>query len=214
VQAGRRLGTLDTSPQLWRGTLGGAEGVSSPTSGVTGENGWPSPAIDTAGTSGTPAYMAPEHWSGRDLTGAADIWAFGVILYQLLVGHRPYAGSGILEEARQVRLSNPVAAPELPRTVPDDVKSLMMGCLEKDSRLRPSAAQAKSVLDGPRDDHHSLKGKEESPFRGLLPFNENHHHMFFSREGEIGAFCSKACTRRWAASPAPWRPTRAVSSPA
>ena len=167
------------------------EGVPSPTGGVAEEDGWPSPAIDTAGTSGTPAYMAPEQWKGHDLTGAADIWAFGVILYELLVGHRPYAGSGILEEVRQVRLPDPIAAPELPPTVPDDVQGLMMGCLEKDARLRPSAAEAKTALDGARDDHRSLNGKEESPFRGLLPFNENHHHMFFGREGEIGAFVER-----------------------
>jgi len=148
-------------------------------------------AIDTAGTSGTPAYMAPEQWFGSELSGAADIWALGIILYELLVGRRPYAGSGILEEMRLVRLPDPVAAPDLPTAVPDDVAELMMRCLEKDAAKRPAAAEVKSILDGTLDVQRSRIGQEENPFRGLLPFNESHRHMFFGRDGEIGAFVER-----------------------
>lgn len=148
-------------------------------------------AIDTAGTSGTPAYMAPEQWIGGELSGTADIWALGVILYELLVGRRPYAGSGTIEEIRLVRLPDPVAAPELPTAVPDEVGEIMMRCLDKDAANRPTAAEVKSILDGAIDVQRSLKGKEENPFRGLLPFNESHRHMFFGRDSEIGAFVER-----------------------
>ncbi len=66
-----------------------------------------------------------------------------------------------------------------------------MRCLEKEAGLRPSAAEVKSVLDLERDDHHSLGGRQENPFRGLLPFNESHHHIFFGRDGETGAFVER-----------------------
>jgi len=148
-------------------------------------------AIETAGTSGTPAYMAPEQWTGGELTGAADIWALGVILHELLVGQRPYAGSGGMEEIRLVRLPDPVTEPELPTAVPDDVGELMMRCLEKEASRRPSAVEVKAILDGALDVRRSLKGKEENPFRGLLPFNESHRHMFFGRDSEIGAFVER-----------------------
>ncbi len=148
-------------------------------------------AIDTAGTSGTPAYMAPEQWFGGDLTGAADVWALGVILYELLVGHRPYAGSGVLDEVRLVRRPEPVTTPELPAAVPDDVVDLMMRCLEKEASKRPAAVEVRSILVGAVDVQRSLSGKEENPFRGLLPFNESHRHIFFGRDGEIGAFVER-----------------------
>ena len=98
-------------------------------------------AIDTAGTSGTPAYMAPEQWLGGELSGAADVWALGVILYELLVGRRPYAGPATLEEIRLVRHPDPVAVPELPTAVPENVVTVMMQCLEKEAPSRPSAAE-------------------------------------------------------------------------
>ncbi len=41
---------------------------------------------------GTPAYMAPEQLEGRPVTAAADIYAFGVLLYEMVVGRRPFAG--------------------------------------------------------------------------------------------------------------------------
>jgi len=148
-------------------------------------------AIETAGTSGTPAYMAPEQWIGGELSGAADVWALGVILYELLVGRRPFAGPGTLEEIRLVRRPDPVAVPELPTAVPDDVGELMMRCLEKEASKRPTAAEVKSILGGAVDVQRSLKGEEENPFRGLLPFNEGHRHMFFGRDSEIGAFVER-----------------------
>ncbi|MCP4896894.1 MAG: serine/threonine-protein kinase PknK, partial [bacterium] len=147
--------------------------------------------IETAGTSGTPAYMAPEQWRGLDLSGAADVWALGVILYELLVGQRPYAGSGTLEELRLVRLPDPVTTPVLPTSVPDDVRDVMMQCLEKEAKKRPSAVEVKSVLEGTLDVRRGDDSAEENPFRGLLPFNESHRHMFFGRDNEIGAFVER-----------------------
>jgi serine/threonine-protein kinase len=50
-------------------------------------------ALTEAGTAmGTPAYMAPEQAQGQDVDQRADIWAFGVTLYELLVGRRPFRG--------------------------------------------------------------------------------------------------------------------------
>ena len=163
----------------------------SPAEAAGSENEGLSPAIDTACTSGTPAYMAPEQWSGLDLGGAADIWALGVILHELLVGHRPYAGSGLLEEVRLVRLPDPVPAPVVTINVSEPVFSMMMQCLEKEATKRPSAAEVKAVLDTALDVKRHTGGGEESPFRGLLPFNESHRHMFFGRESEIGAFVER-----------------------
>ncbi|MEX1311183.1 MAG: protein kinase, partial [Candidatus Sulfomarinibacteraceae bacterium] len=150
-----------------------------------------SPTIKTAGTSGTPTYMAPEQWTGRNLSGAADVWALGVILYEMLVGRRPFAGAGAIEEVRLTRGPDPVAEPELSAAVPKDVVAAMMRCLEKDASKRPSAAEVRAVLDGALEVERTATGDGENPFRGLLPFNESHRHMFFGRDGEIGAFVER-----------------------
>ena len=147
--------------------------------------------IHTAGTSGTPTYMAPEQWSGRNLSGAADVWALGVVLYEMLIGHRPYAGAGAIEEVRLTRGPGPIIEPELSSAIPNDVVSVMMGCLEKDAAKRPSAADVKSVLDGALEAERGTEEVDENPFRGLLPFNESQTHMFFGRDGEISAFVER-----------------------
>jgi len=149
------------------------------------------PAINTAGTSGTPSYMAPEQWSGQNLSGAIDVWALGVILYEMLVGHRPYQRFGAAEEVRLTRAPDPVPVPELAIAVPDDVFAMVMRCLEKDASKRPSAAEVKSALDGALELERNTAGEDENPFRGLLPFNEVHRHMFFGRDSEIGAFVER-----------------------
>ncbi len=153
--------------------------------GADDEDEAPSPVINTAGTSGTPAYMAPEQWGGRNLTGAADIWALGLMLYELLTGHRPYAQSGRLEEIRRTRGPDPVPVPAPIGNVAGHVVDLMMRCLAKRAADRPTASEVKAALDGAL--HQSDDPSMESPFRGLLPFNEHHRHMFFGRDDEIGA---------------------------
>jgi len=150
-----------------------------------------SAGIDTAGTSGTPTYMAPEQWSGRNLSGAADVWALGIILYEMLVGHRPFAGAGAFEEVRLTRGPDPIAEPELSADVPANVIAAMMRCLDKDASKRPSAADVRSVLDGALEVERATDAVDENPFRGLLPFNENQQHMFFGRDSEIGAFVER-----------------------
>jgi len=56
----------------------------------------------TKGLRGTPLYMAPEQWKGKRTTGATDIWAIGVILYELLVGRRPYEETDSIRQAQRV----------------------------------------------------------------------------------------------------------------
>src|SRR5262249_40872066 len=70
---------------------------------------WGAGPTRTGEVLGTPAYMAPEQAEGRaqDVGAAADIWALGVILYELLTGHVPFRGDCEADMLRAIRLDEP-----------------------------------------------------------------------------------------------------------
>jgi WD40 repeat protein/serine/threonine protein kinase len=91
---------------------------------------------------GTPGYMAPEQASGkRALVGpATDIYALGVVLYQLLTGQLPFQGDSTLEVLRAVTSNEPVRPRRLQPLVPRDLEAITLHCLEKEpGRRYPSA---------------------------------------------------------------------------
>jgi YD repeat-containing protein len=91
---------------------------------------------------GTPGYMAPEQASGkRVLMGpATDIYALGVILYQLLTGQLPFQRDSTLELLRAVTSDEPTRPRHLQPRLPRDLEAITLHCLEKEpSRRYPSA---------------------------------------------------------------------------
>jgi WD40 repeat protein len=139
---------------------------------------------------GTPTHMAPEQWRGNPATEAADVWALGVILYELLCGRRPYRG-GSLKELR-TKVTGPSPVPTLPGSerLPDSLVHLVMSCLDKDPAQRPTAGEVCDDL-GRLVQAPAPEGAEGSPFRGLLPFHERHADLFFGREAEVVAFLER-----------------------
>lgn len=84
---------------------------------------------------GTAAYMAPEQAKGRAVDKRADVWAFGVVLYEMLVGSRPFVGSDTTDLIAQVLERTPDWT-ALPAHTPSNVRRLLRRCLEKDRRRR------------------------------------------------------------------------------
>lgn len=80
---------------------------------------------------GTAAYMSPEQARGKNVDKRADIWAFGVVLYELLTGERPFHGDDLTE----VLASVVKESPDLGK-VPVKVRRLLGSCLEKDPKKR------------------------------------------------------------------------------
>ena len=86
---------------------------------------------------GTAAYMAPEQAKGKPVDRRADIWAFGVMLHEMLTGQRLYGGETAPETLAHVIASDPNLA-TLPPSTPPRLRELIARCLVKDpkSRLR------------------------------------------------------------------------------
>src|SRR5579864_9486289 len=96
---------------------------------------------------GTAAYMAPEQARGRSVDRRADIWAFGVVLFEMLAGQRAFPGEDISEVMASVLKTEP-AWPAIPETTPAPVRRLLRRCLEKDPRKRLSSiGDARLELD-------------------------------------------------------------------
>ncbi len=95
-----------------------------------------SPAMTQMGMIlGTAAYMSPEQAKGRPVDKRADIWAFGVVLYEMLTGRRAFAGDDVSDLLVAV-LSKDVDWSALPGSVPAPVVALLRRCLERDPKRR------------------------------------------------------------------------------
>jgi serine/threonine-protein kinase len=96
---------------------------------------------------GTAAYMAPEQARGKAVDKRADIWAFGVILFEMLTGKRLFEGDTISDVLAAV-LRADVDWRALPASVPSEVRRLLVRCLDREPKNRlHDIADARIVID-------------------------------------------------------------------
>src|SRR4051812_38803911 len=98
-----------------------------------------SPTLSMAATQmgmilGTAGYMSPEQARGKPVDQRADIWAFGVVLHELLSGRRLFQGEDVTETLASVVKETPDLS-----TVPPRVRRLLEACLQKDPKKRLQA---------------------------------------------------------------------------
>ena len=84
---------------------------------------------------GTAAYMSPEQARGRPAERKSDVWAFGVVLYEMLTGHRPFDGETVTDVFSAIVRAEPDWK-RLPVDTPASVRRLLRRCLQKDGNVR------------------------------------------------------------------------------
>ena len=111
-----------------------------------------SPTLAHTGTAaglilGTAAYMSPEQARGKSVDKRSDIWAFGVVLYEMLSGRQPFAGETVSDVLAGV-LKTEIDLGKLPESTPPAIRRLLRRCLERDLKRRlHDIADARIVLE-------------------------------------------------------------------
>lgn len=89
---------------------------------------------------GTPAYMSPEQARGKTVDQRTDIWSFGIVLFEMLTGRRPFDGETTTDVLAEVIKSEPDWL-HVPSDTPLGVRELLHRCLRKNSNYRLQAAR-------------------------------------------------------------------------
>ncbi len=134
-----------------------------------------SPALTQLGVIlGTAAYMAPEQARGHAADKRSDIWAFGVVLFEMLTGRAMFAGESVSDTLASVLKTDP-AWTALPAGVPPPIRHLLRWCLEKDPRRRlrdigDARAQIDEVLNQKPDETHAATATRPGLLGRVLPW--------------------------------------------
>src|SRR5262249_40134156 len=133
---------------------------------------------------GTLPYMSPEQMGGEEVDHRTDLWAFGIMMFEMLAGRHPIAERSLEGFFSVVTSPDPLpAVASVAPGVPSDIAAIVDGCLVKSAGARtPSAVALVALLEAqlPGRSGRAL-GEGESPFPGLTSFDEDDADRFFGR---------------------------------
>src|SRR5271156_1270047 len=92
--------------------------------------------------SGTPAYMAPEQLSGKEVTARSDIYSLGLVFYEIFTGKRPFEANSLAGLMQAQTKATPISLSTLVRDLDPAVERVILRCLDPEPSRRPSSALA------------------------------------------------------------------------
>jgi Protein kinase domain/WD40-like Beta Propeller Repeat len=148
---------------------------------------------------GTAAYMSPEQARGKAIDKRADIWAFGVVVFEMLTGRKLFEGETVTDVLAAV-VRQEIDWQALPPATPSLLRRLLRSCLERDPRQRlHDAADARIVLD------ELLRGPSAEERASEMPASRQRPGWRLAAALALGALLGGAAAylARRPASPAP-----------
>ena len=153
---------------------------------------------------GTMPYMSPEQWGAGEVDERSDLWAVGIMLWELVAGRHPLAplSVGRLGSVSDLELSMPSMVEIRPELGP--LAGVIDRCLRKRSSRRTADAGAllaelEAVAAGRHVRHRSVADEPEEPeepFAGLAAFQEGDAARFFGRDRDIASVVARLRNRR------------------
>jgi serine/threonine-protein kinase len=131
--------------------------------------------------SGTPAYMSPEQLAGTEVTARSDIYALGLVLYELFTGRRAFEAASLMELMQMQERGAPASITSIARDLDPAAERVILRCLDRNPARRPSSALAVAA---------ALPGGD--PLAAALEAGEMPSPDVVAAAGEI------ACHRSWA----------------
>ncbi len=129
---------------------------------------------------GTPAYMAPEQIRGEEIDFRADIFSFGICLYEMLTGEKPWSDDGSTNVARKILYEDPIPARRYNPDVPPPLEAVIERCIERDRDKRyATTAELRRDLEA-----YVFRQVPEEPRQRLVVFLRNRHLI---TEGDASA---------------------------
>lgn len=165
-------------------------------SGMLSSLAWSLPEVSSANRiAGTPLYMAPEIWRGEPGTRRADIYATGVLLYELCTGAPPFADVTLQELPQIVNQRDATPLYSVAPAVEPRLAAIIDRCLRRDPAQRfASGDELREALEQLRPNQKAEALPEGNPYRGLLAFEAEHRGLFFGRKSEVGTILERLRT--------------------
>ena len=136
---------------------------------------------------GTPYYMPPETWQGEPATRASDVYALGVVLYELGAGRPPHADVAVAGLAAIVPTVDVPALADVAPGVDPRLAAVIDRCLRREPAARyPTGEDLLLALEAVRAGD-AVRVTAGNPYRGLYRFEADHRALFFGRGAEVRA---------------------------